>query len=543
MNWLHKLNPGHRPVYREKFLRVLRVILYILNKEISLMMKELYLLYSEGFVASTSDFWWHPVMKQSFGACIANFMANKYRFKNGLDLFMSDTTFQGLSEEVLRELKVKTPKLDRCQALCDFVLYDLDHTGNSIGHWLEDAHRNIGCYPSYIGSHVVDGAGNAGKSVEVLKWRTTDDRQQEIVTKKCDAHQANTSGKRASGTSSHVVNYNPACGMSLTKLHDNLTRVCRSGARMKVVENVQKENKRTNTTKLDRAVKTRWGSDHEECKRANLNQRDFKESLSRMVCNTGIDKDIYRANSNNLNNVLPSDREWRLYQQYESGCAALRQYSLFTQSAQVVVHMELFEAKVALERLSAKFFPMFENLSSVEGQRGHDLNKRLLNQLVTEEDYFPTQELSSGFLDSHVMMEEIQILRRVAFRELIVRLEIMEKDPDYDGNYDEVSPDINLPLTIGIRDVAELNVMKMMGALCNPLFQNKKRMVASGLCTDEQYESGKSELLKRMCHFIEGSSAGKTVLLPTQGGAHSGNEWSEGCISFHGRGEERMGEV
>jgi hypothetical protein len=356
VDWLRELNPAHRPVYRTKFLRILRVILYILNKEISLMMKELYLLYSEGFVASTSDFWWHPVMKQSFGACIANFMANKYSFKNGLNLFMSDTTFNSLTEDALRQMKNKVPKLDRCQALCDFVLYDLQHTGLSIGHWLEDAHRSIGCNPSYIGSHVVDGAGNAGKSVEVLKWRTTDERQSEIVTKKCDAHQANTAGKRASGTSSHVVNYNPACGTSLTKLHDNLTRVCRSGARMKIVENVQREFKRTDSIKLDRAVKTRWGSDHEECKRANINQRDFKEALSRMVSATGVDEDIFKANCNNINNILPSDHEWRLYQQYESGVAALRQYSLFTQSAHVVVHMELFEAKVALERLSAKSF-------------------------------------------------------------------------------------------------------------------------------------------------------------------------------------------
>lgn len=82
-DWLRNLNPAHRPIYRQKFLRILRVIQYVLNKEISLMLKELYLLYTESFVASTSDFWWHPVMKQSFGACIANFMANRYSFKNG----------------------------------------------------------------------------------------------------------------------------------------------------------------------------------------------------------------------------------------------------------------------------------------------------------------------------------------------------------------------------------------------------------------------------------------------------------------------------
>ena len=79
-------------------------------------------------------------MKKSFGACITNFMANKYRFKNGISLFMSDTTFSLMTEgEVSEMLHSKVPTLDRCQALCDFVLFDLNHTGDEIGRWLEDA--------------------------------------------------------------------------------------------------------------------------------------------------------------------------------------------------------------------------------------------------------------------------------------------------------------------------------------------------------------------------------------------------------------------
>ena len=103
-----------------------------------------------------------------------------------------------------------------------------------------------------------------------------------------------------------------------------------------------------------------------------------------------------------------------------------------------------------------------------------------------------------------------------------------EKDPDFEGSYDQVAVDLELPLTEGLREVAELNVMKMMGALCNPLFQNKRRMIASGLCTTEQYEAGKAELLKRMCRYIEGSSANKAIVLPSQGANHTGNEWSSG---------------
>ena len=81
---------------------------------------------------------------------------------------------------------------------------------------------------------------------------------------------------------------------------------------------------------------------------------------------------------------------------------------------------------------------------------------------------------------------------------------------------------------MGLRDGAEFNVMKMMGALFNPLFQNKKKMLASGLCTDGQYEAGRMELLKCMCQFIEGSSANQAIVIPSQGGNHTGNEWYSG---------------
>ncbi|EJK76270.1 hypothetical protein THAOC_01980 [Thalassiosira oceanica] len=51
--------------------------------------QELFLKYHTGFVASSSDFWWHPVYQLSFGGCIASVMANRYRMQDGLSLFMS----------------------------------------------------------------------------------------------------------------------------------------------------------------------------------------------------------------------------------------------------------------------------------------------------------------------------------------------------------------------------------------------------------------------------------------------------------------------
>ncbi|KAL7527029.1 hypothetical protein ACHAXR_001760 [Thalassiosira sp. AJA248-18] len=45
--------------------------------------------------------------------------------------------------------------------------------------------------------------------------------------------------------------------------------------------------------------------------------------------------------------------------------------------------------------------------------------------------------------------------------------------------------------------------MKIMGAITNPLFQNKKRMVAAGLCTGLQYKAGKAELIRRVAHAFD----------------------------------------
>ena len=43
-----------------------------------------------------------------------------------------------------------------------------------------------------------------------------------------------------------------------------------------------------------------------------------------------------------------------------------------------------------------------------------------------------------------------------------------------------------------------------MGAIFNPMFQNKVRKVKLGMCTNKQYEGGKVEILDRMEHYYEG---------------------------------------
>lgn len=49
------------------------------------------------------------------------------------------------------------------------------------------------------------------------------------------------------------------------------------------------------------------------------------------------------------------ENQWSVYQQYEAALKPLKNFSEFCQSAQVIVHWELFEAQRALELLAAPF--------------------------------------------------------------------------------------------------------------------------------------------------------------------------------------------
>ena len=81
-------------------------------------MTENFLEYDTSFIASRSDFWWDIVRKNYFGVCIENFMTNRYTFKNGHSIFVSDTTMKFVYKYVLRSPK---PTLARCQALLGFL--------------------------------------------------------------------------------------------------------------------------------------------------------------------------------------------------------------------------------------------------------------------------------------------------------------------------------------------------------------------------------------------------------------------------------------
>eukprot|EP00571_Detonula_confervacea_P016327 CAMPEP_0172299168 /NCGR_PEP_ID=MMETSP1058-20130122/1533_1 /TAXON_ID=83371 /ORGANISM="Detonula confervacea, Strain CCMP 353" /LENGTH=123 /DNA_ID=CAMNT_0013008517 /DNA_START=225 /DNA_END=593 /DNA_ORIENTATION=+ len=118
-----------------------------------------------------------------------------------------------------------------------------------------------------------------------------------------------------------------------------------------------------------------------------MNQRDLDMAIRRMMCIGGVDADLYKEYhaKKTLDDIMIQQEDWDLYQQYESGLQALRDYSIFTQHSRVIVHEELFESQRAMELLRAPFFEMYENVSLKTVRPTKDLTKRTKNQLVSQD--------------------------------------------------------------------------------------------------------------------------------------------------------------
>ena len=129
----------------------------------------------------------------------------------------------------------------RLQALIDFQNWTLEKTGEKIGIWLDVQHRLAGTKPSYIGSHTIDGAGNAALSVKHLQSRTAGERSQSIVAHPCSAHRISTSADQGSGTSKHKVNLKQDLAVSLNLLHWWCIKFGNYTAPKTALKNVHKE--------------------------------------------------------------------------------------------------------------------------------------------------------------------------------------------------------------------------------------------------------------------------------------------------------------
>ena len=318
-------------------------------------------------------------------------MTNGYQFKNGLFLADAQTTLPGvISGDLIRSEK---GILHRCQALLDFCMWTQPKTGELIGNWLEECHNAVGCKPSYITSHIVDGAANAAKSVQSLQWNTSEERSQKIIADGCDAHKINTIAGIASGTSKHTDNLNPNLGKNLALLHIWLGRFFNYKAYQDELTSVQKENGREATPRVQRSVVTRWNSSFDETASANANQHDLDIAIRRIVQPGGVSEkvrvvDCREEDGGDKYEVIDEDC-WNMYAQYEGAMLPVKRYSKACQTADVIVHEELFWARGAIEELKAPFFVMHKNISAsiteknlkVSGRRAVELFYCYMNNI------------------------------------------------------------------------------------------------------------------------------------------------------------------
>ena len=142
---------------------------------------------------------------------------------------------------------------------------------------------------------------------------------------------------------------------------------------------------------------------------------DLSTALDRMICPGGINRELFRTNKDNLDRVKPTLNDWNIYQQYPCGIHPLKQYSEFSQSKHVIFHNELFEGKMAIERLSANYYPMFENLSAIKnGGRGVELTKRERKEIGIKEGCTVPHSTLRRFTKQHQMIKCIVLCQRLA---------------------------------------------------------------------------------------------------------------------------------
>lgn len=79
---------------RLKALRILRCIWIVAMTEINLLVEDAELILEDAFAASNSDLWTRSETKESYICVCMSFVAMQYAFKDGRNLFISDTSLK-----------------------------------------------------------------------------------------------------------------------------------------------------------------------------------------------------------------------------------------------------------------------------------------------------------------------------------------------------------------------------------------------------------------------------------------------------------------
>ena len=390
---------------------------------------ENHLQYGYGCGSSNSDFWKDPGRLEPFGAVCISTIAKRYKFKNGLELAISDTMFNEIKNgDIELYLRLTEPLLGRTTFLADFARVDGKKTAEKLADFVIAAHTKVNWKMSCIISHIVDSAANAVAGSEEMKFLTKDERPLDVHMMKCMPHKASTAALAASGTSDHKDNLNPESGEILNKCHRLTERIHRKRARRDEVEAVHRAKKRTKYPSIQPGVVTRWGSYHEEATRFNCIHHDVDEALENNFKEEGCDYDQLKGeNVNELDVILEntlSKQEWDFLHQYEGALDRIYKLIIFMQKKRTIAHDELFELMGCLEALGSKFFLVYNDVS--KSLFAADLEDRTLNICVTEPGFKfignDEHVLKYKTMDQDKALDTIRLCRRICFRQMGVKV-------------------------------------------------------------------------------------------------------------------------
>ena len=159
---------------------------------------------------------------------------------------------------------------------------------------------------------------------------------------------------------------------------------------------------------------------------------------------------------------------------------------------------------------------MYDNVSEKTAIRPcKDMNKRIKNNIVSLEEFmFADNECTAKYdnFTHHTIIHEIHLARRLGWRILLKSLCYAESVNKISGRLNnKYDTNILHSLSAGIQNFQSINDMKIVDTILNLLFQCDKSMIKVGLCTNEQFQAGKVELLERMARFFERKSEAAVV--------------------------------
>ena len=153
-----------------------------------------------------------------------------------------------------------------------------------------------------------------------------------------------------------------------------------------------------------------------------------------------------------------------------------------------------------MENVNAPFLSMVENLSIAVSTRGTDLMKPRFNHLSKRGGFkFNDDPSKDEYELFHQMSDYIEVCRHATIRLLIVRMGYVKRHIYLTkiSNH-ELDKKIDSVMMAGPTDDNKLKDVMIMGTIVHTLFQSILEMVATGLCTETQYEAVCSDLLDIM---------------------------------------------